>query len=239
MITTFRYVHGSEDSTDLDVHYVVDALPSFTECKTFCSQDPLENRNLVVINDGIVTDCYKGTPDEINNGLLVTYFLHEQEHPLLVNRVVPRDVLIKCVRAVRCVLSHYSRTSQRTLVKTALRSESWDVKLEALSQIDYQGIYDFKKDNRENVFKIFSFQIGQTLGLLNNTELFTKSQISNEFPLLKPYLQREVHADPQALISMIHLFIEKLRHLEHIEKNHVVHFPAFNKTINLVNESYI
>ena len=71
-----RYIHGSENSTDLDVIYVVDELPSLQECKTFCS-DKDENRNLITVENGIVTSVYKGTPDEVNNSLLRTYNLRD------------------------------------------------------------------------------------------------------------------------------------------------------------------
>ena len=42
------YIHGSEDSTDVDIFYVFDELPSKQECKRFCSADPAENRNIIV-----------------------------------------------------------------------------------------------------------------------------------------------------------------------------------------------
>lgn len=71
-----KYIHGSEDSTDIDVHYVFDEMPSYQECKKFCDSDKSENRNIITIKNGIVTGCYKGTVDEINNALIETYPLH-------------------------------------------------------------------------------------------------------------------------------------------------------------------
>ena len=73
-----KYIHGSEDSLDTDVFYVFDKIPSFAECRKFCSEDPNENRNIITIKNGIVEQCFIGTPDEINNGLLDTYKLHPQ-----------------------------------------------------------------------------------------------------------------------------------------------------------------
>lgn len=89
-----------KDSTDTDAHYVVEKLPPFADCKRFCDSIKNENANLIVIEDGVVTDCYKGTPDEINNALLATYNLHYQTYPLFVERLVKRDVYIKVIRAV-------------------------------------------------------------------------------------------------------------------------------------------
>ena len=52
-------VHGSEDSLDLDVVYVVPVMPAVRDCHAFCADDPDENRNLVVLRDGVVVDCFK------------------------------------------------------------------------------------------------------------------------------------------------------------------------------------
>ena len=234
-----RYIHGSSDSTDLDIHYVFPKLPSFRECQQFCSENPLENRNIIVIDNGFVTHCFKGTPDEINNGLFITYHLHNQEFPLLVKGMIERDVLIKCVRAVRCLLSHYSRTEYRPQVKQALKSHSWDEKLTTLKKIDYNNVTDFKKDTRENVFKIFAFQLGQTLALLDGIELFTKSDIANHFPTLQPYLYRASIVDPSDLVAFIHDFVDRLKGLQYTEAEQQVYFPQFQKTINLNKEEYV
>ena len=108
-----RYIHGSGDSTDTDVVYVVDALPDKAECKRFCSESPVENRNLITIKDDVVSEVYKGTADEVNNALLATYSLHEQSYPLLVTRAVERIVPLKYVRGIRIILSHLTRSQYR------------------------------------------------------------------------------------------------------------------------------
>ena len=172
-----KYIHGSEDSTDLDVIYVVDELPPLQECKVFCS-DKIENRNLITINDGIVTSVYKGITDEVNNSLFSTYNLHEQEYPLLVTRFVQRDIHIKAIRAVRSILSHLSRSMFRTEIKNALRG-SWSVRIETLQMI-YDHFDEIDFDSLQNnmsgddVKKLIAFQIGQVLALTDFVELYTK-----------------------------------------------------------------
>ena len=49
-----RYVHGSEDSLDTDVIYIVDELPPLNECAEFCNSNDAENRNLAIVRDGVV-----------------------------------------------------------------------------------------------------------------------------------------------------------------------------------------
>lgn len=68
-----RYIHGSEDSTDLDVWYIIDRIPEIRECKLFCNDDLSENRNVAIVENVIISWCYKGLADEFNNALLATY----------------------------------------------------------------------------------------------------------------------------------------------------------------------
>lgn len=73
---TIQQVHGSPDSLDLDVVYVVPLMPSARDCNTFCNADQLENRNLVVIRNGVVVDtfkvCWPGAASE-NKSLTVSH----------------------------------------------------------------------------------------------------------------------------------------------------------------------
>lgn len=188
-----RYIHGSKNSVDTDVHYVFEEMPSLQECKSFCSADPNENRNIIVINDGIVTECYKGTPDEVNNALLETYGLHEQEHKLLVTRKVERNVPLKMVRAVRIILSHLSRSQYRKEVKEALKG-GWNDRLKCLVKILLKDI-DFDSLNKnmsaEDIKKVIAFQVGQTISLMNEEELYDKDDIAEKYPTLECYLHRE------------------------------------------------
>lgn len=133
-----KYIHDSADSTDVDVHYVVDELPCLSECKEFCNTNKdIENRNLIVINDGVVTACYKGSIDEVNNGLIDTYNLHNQEYPLLVTKRITRNNYIKYIRGIRGILSHISRSQYRPIVKPALVSNSWTQRLNVFHDINF------------------------------------------------------------------------------------------------------
>ena len=208
------YIHGSEDSTDVDIYYVVKEQPSFQEAKAFCDSNLSENRNVITIKNGIVTDCYKGVPDEINNGLIDTYDLHEQKFPLLVTRPVERDRHIKFIRAVRGILSHLSRSQYRQPVKLALRS-NWSKRLEVLEGINLYKV-DFDTLNKnlsgEDVKKVMAFQLGQSFALMaGGLELYTKREIAETYEVLKPYLYREKGADVTSLYSCVRLLARWLR----------------------------
>lgn len=236
-----KYIHGSEDSTDLDVYYVFDTLPTFDECRKFCSADPDENRNIIVINNGIVTNCFIGTCDEINNGLIDTYNLHKQECPLLVTKRIERDKEMKYIRAIRGILSILSKTHYRPEIKNALNS-NWKERLKTLKSLDLTTI-DFnnlgKRMNGPDMLKVIAFQLGQSLGLLEGYEFYTKSSVANHYKDLKPFLYRQ-DADKTILndfIAVLVDYLEKIPVLELEEKK--VKFLNIGKTVDLKHENYI
>jgi len=189
----YKYIHGSEDSVDLDVCYIVDKLPkTIKECQEFC-RHPIENRNLATIDPSTMTiaDCYIGLPDELNNSLIATYPLHKQEYPMVLNRV-KRHPMLKVIRATRVILTFLTRTKYRQVVKQALRSNSLTMRLNVLKNISLTSIDTFnKKLKDEDIKKKIAFQIGQTILLLNGKEVYTKAEIVNELPELRQYIYRE------------------------------------------------
>lgn len=242
-----KYIHGSEDSTDVDVHYVFDKLPSFAECKEFCDADKSENRNIITISkDGIVTGCYKGTIDEINNGLLTTYPLHEQTSHLLVTRKVERNKPLKFIRAIRIILSHLSRSQYRPEVKAALRSTDWNIKLDTLDKIDLTTI-DFSILNKNlsavDILKVIAFQVGQTLMLYHDIEAYTKSEVAKHYKPLAPFIYRQETNDIATLDHLMHYLIQYIRKdypTRMIGKNKdIVWFMSENKKFDLVTEKQI
>jgi len=232
-----KYIYGSEDSIDIDVHYVFDELPEFRYCQEFCSNKD-ENRNIIVIKNGVVIKCFKGTIDEINNGLYHTYNLHNQEYPLLINKLLKRDILIKDIRVLRGIISYLSRTQYRTIIKEALKG-NWLKRLKVLEQIDWNVIIEFNKTfNKKDVYKVYAFQLGQSLGLHEGIELYTKNTISELYPELRKYLYRE-DASFDDIQKYINKFIQIIKSYKVIENNIVITFCDFNKSIDLKTEKYI
>lgn len=186
-----RYIHGSADSIDLDTVYVFEEMPSFLQCQHFCQSHTSENKNIIVIGDGIVVDSFKGLPDEVNNALYTTYPLHVQEYPLLVNRMVSRDVFLKDITVTRKLLSSLTRTNLRPVIKDALRG-NWQCRLSALRSLALSEIRFMQSDDGFplELRKMFAFQLGQAIGLHQGKELYTKADISAAFPNLHPYLYR-------------------------------------------------
>ena len=187
-----RYVHGSADSTDLDIVYALDEMPPFEECQKFCSSNPTENRNIIVVEDGAVKSCFKGIPDEMNNALLTTYPLHQQQYPLLITRAVPRDIFLKDIIITRKLISPLAATPLRSRIKAALRAD-WPGRLGAMKELNLAEIAfdNVGKWKKEDLLKSMAFQLGQGIGLHQGVELYTKAEIAARLPKLQPYLYRQ------------------------------------------------
>lgn len=236
------YIYGSSDSTDVDIAYIVDELSSLNECKHFCSDDKTENRNLITINKGIITNCYKGTKDELNNAIKNTYSLHHQTTPLLITKSVDRNIPLKIVRAIRSILSHLSRSQYRSEVKLALRSD-FDCRLNTLLNIDLTTI-DFTTLNnnmsKEDILKLIAFQSGQCLGLINGDEYFTKKEISLAYPELSKFIFRIEDTDISILNTFVHNFVNVIKNMEYRNiDNNTVLFIKEDIIIELKTEQVI
>ncbi len=233
-----RYVHGSEDSTDTDVIYVFDKLPSISECKRFCDGNKNENGNIIVVKDGEVACAYKGSIDEVNNSLLHTYPLHRQQHPLVITHPIKRDVILKDIRVVRKILSELSRSRHRVKIKKALRGD-WKQRLDTLRDIDYTAI-DFSSElknlSKKDFFKTLAFQMGQAIALHEGKELYTKREISEYFPELEKCLKRE-DEDACVIQGLINRFVDKLSAITIVmAEGSIAHFPEYSATYDLNTE---
>ena len=186
-----RYIHGSADSADLDVLYIVDKAPALAECTAFCNGDPAENRNLAVVTEGVITWCFKGFPDELNNAILATWPLHEQADALLVRRTVPRDGLLKQLSVLRKLLMELRHTDLRRQARAALRG-GYGPRMALLRATDFSALnWEIPEAERLERAKCMAFQLGQALALNDGVELYTKAAIAGHMPALRPFLYRQ------------------------------------------------
>ena len=206
MIQKFQ-IFGSQDSQDYDVMVFVKTIPDIELAKDLCYKNDKElymlfvnmgweikkvNSNLAVLDDGVIIKSFKGTPDEVNNSMYYTYDFHQQLHPNQITKLVERDIDLKIMRTARVILSFLSKTSYRTDVKIALHG-NFIQKISTLSNIDISKITDIGTKNVEwkDYLKVISFQLGQTISLMKNVELYTKSDIGEHYPDLIPMLKRD------------------------------------------------
>jgi len=198
-------VFGSEDSLDYDVMVFVDEIPeiidhSHTLCKMYNAKlskvltDKPLNCNLAIVADGLIVKVFKGTPDEVNNALFYTYDFHTQYHPLVVKAPIVREYDMKILRAYRNILSFFSRSELRTIIKPALRGDL-RAKIPVMKMIDFETMKEFpgKKESIKDIYKVMAFQFGQLFSLVDGFEKdsYTKSGIIQNYPDLTPMLLRQ------------------------------------------------
>jgi hypothetical protein len=201
----------------------VDKIPAIKEASDMCNTYNIKiakileskpykkvNVNLAVLSNGIITEVHKGTADEVNNCLYLTYQFHPQYFPNQIERLIERDVELKVIRCARIILSFISRTQYRDIVKKALQGDFND-KLDTLMQIDFSKIDDLgtKGPSKEDVYKAIGFQFGQTIGLMDSVELYSKESVCEYYPELEPFVMRMEHLDLNVLNEYCKIFIRK------------------------------
>jgi len=227
-------IFGSHSSADYDLAVKVDSIPIIVEAHDLCKKynqhfseylpDKKINSNLVIIENGLLVDCFKGTVDELNNAILDTYGLHNQKFDCFVKKTVTRDADVKIARCLRGLISMYSRTELRPEIKNALRGNIKE-QLEVLAKIDFVNmIPEGKKDSMEDIYKMFAFQLGQTFGLIEKKELYTKESISLNYPFLSGFIFREKNSD-------LDIFNQSVKSLSDIIYSNYEHILDKNETV--------
>lgn len=197
---------GSEDSTDIDSLVVVKKPLSNKDAKEFIKSVSKDNYdiNICTVKDGYVDWCYKGTPDELNNCVYITYDLHKQKVKNPVIGLVQRDIGLKAIRTIRGVLSYSSRTKLRPIIKRALKDDSLYTKTDVITAVieNYAQnsvfvdmVFNNPKATPSDVSKFLAYQMIQTLALYDGIEVFTKSgAIEYAETKLKPEYKHVVKA---------------------------------------------
>ncbi len=225
--SSYIYYHfGSKDSRDNDV--LIDH-PDATgndkkdndlakKIKTECNLDDSWDINIIKIEDGIVTKSVpsKGLPDGVNNSLYETYHLHEQDHPFPLTRRVDRNVKASIDKCLNKIFTFY-KYSDHLNIHESIPKEVKQVKAPFSILQNYLEKIDFNiepsLDAAQNLkkFKSIAFEIGQTISLIDNVEIYTKQELIYFHPELKSIIKREVYNDVNALNVKLNLLIEKTR----------------------------
>jgi|ETNvirnome_2_130_1030620.scaffolds.fasta_scaffold02745_9 hypothetical protein len=213
MIEQTFFIFGSSTSVDYNVLVIVGHMPEIYTCHEWCveleyslqemlPEKPI-NVNLGVIKDGVITNVFTGTPDEVNNSVMSTYHLHKQWHGLTIRTKVPREPHLKLLSAARIALSFIKDEKYKDIVKKALTGD-FKEKIETLEKINLSDI-EGDKISIGKIKKVLAFQFGQTLALLEGEELYTKECIAERYKELEPHLTR----DPDAQLDVLEIFKKK------------------------------
>lgn len=215
-------IFGSENSKDYDIIVFVDSISQNIDlCSSICKDyddkiskiltDKPINVNLGVIEDGYVSDVFKGTYDEVNNALYYTYELHDQIHDNLILGPIERDLNLKIIRSTRGILSFFSRTDLRSEIKLSLKGDIRS-RLDILKKIDFQKMLDFpgKRESKSDIYKVLAFLYGQLFSLIDGYEKdsYTKNGIMRSYPELSNLINR--NDITQQDLKILNLFNNRL-----------------------------
>lgn len=173
-------IFGSSNSIDLDVLFYVNEAKNIQDSHAYLKELELTiesskkvNPNIAIVENGVVTWCFKGNADEVNNSVFYTHSLHNQVFPCPITKTVTRDVEAKIARCFRILLSYHLKGKHRKEIKLALK-ENLSEQLELLKQID---LLDASAVIIPEVdyFKTVAFQIEQTRLLLSDIEIYIKT----------------------------------------------------------------
>lgn len=62
----------------------------------------------------------------------------------------------------------------------------------------------------EDIKKVITFQIGQSIGLMDGYEYYTKSEIADAYPILRQFLYRDPESNINELDDMLKHFIKRI-----------------------------
>lgn len=215
-------IYGSPASDDYDIMVSVPDVPSSKAlCKEICIgyetrlRDYFLDKEVQVNicklkeiekNVNIVEKVYKGTPDECNNSIYMTYLYHKQYCKVMVNDKVERNIPLKLARGVRIILSFLSRGAYSSIVHDALKSKDFMKRLGVLHRLDLDLVTDSELEeknlDRYTYYKKVTFQLGQMIGLLDGIEIY------DHLTLLQAY-DTPLYSSC-SLNEMKELFMEKL-----------------------------
>lgn len=229
------FIHGSADSLDEDRYYLFPTMPDSRGCRQFLSGVE-EDRNIFVMREGYVRQCYKGYPDEVHNSILATYSLHPQQHPMPVHSPMHRVVALKVAGMVIGMLVRLSQTDYRTDVKAALRSGNFGFRSRCLQEIDFTKLTALRVDD----YKFFAFQFAQSIALIQGKEEWTKRGAADRYPDLEPFLYRKeqiIQQNLEVLNQYKALFFSLIKNIKWIQKDNLIlcHFPSAEQHEGPVN----
>ncbi|WP_420575066.1 hypothetical protein [Kordia sp.] len=225
MLPTYQ-IFGSKSSQDVDVCFFVDSLDGirgnhevvkmYTQQVKFNTSKPI-NGNLAILKNGIIIENFKGSADELNNALFTTYNLHDQVYKNHIQQLVARDVTSRIVRCARSLVASFTRTDLRVASKVALRADV-ATQIDFLDTIELKNYTDFGKHGSViEIYKSMAFQLGMTIALMNDIELYTKEEIIATFPELEHYILRK-EQNSEVLQKHLKLFITMVKN--DIQRHH-------------------
>lgn len=198
-----RFVHGSPDSRDLDVVYIVPPTAQFPSVATlvaFCRNED-EDRNVIQLarengnnGDWFVKKSFRGAPDEVNNAILETHrnLPNDPLYHLAITSKGSRSVLLRFIVATKAIIIKMRRTeSCRPACVDALRSWLFSTNLSTVHGACRASFGDLDQESAKYV----TFHFAQSYALALGSELYSKKSLIAFLPSIEPLLYYQGSAD--------------------------------------------
>lgn len=220
-----HYVFGSKNSHDIDVLIEFPGIDGsdkdlqlIDQIKEKYSFIQSWNINLIEIQDGIIVKTIdsKGYPDSVNNSLYETYHLHKQSHPFPLKRTVERNVNLAIQKCILSIFLFFKNTNLDSFYNQIPKQVKKDESL-ILERIKWLERIDFRKvpfdDHNMNIekYKKIAFHIGQTISLMDNIEIYTKSDLVYYHHDLSSLIKRERDINLESAHAKLLEFIRKIK----------------------------
>jgi hypothetical protein len=213
---TVRVVHGSLDSVDVDVVYLTTTrLPSGAEFSAFCKERPEEDVNVALVEGGVVVDCMRGLPSELNNALVANQRPAMAGQPQL-RRVERRSAAEKLLDTLQRSAAMVRRVAEyREEAIAALRTNSAAALLRLALRVDWES--EEVTPDADSVKQV-AFMAAQAEALLDGVELYDKAGLAARCPALRDCLARRGRAGLGATVRALWRRVEaEARFFQHGE----------------------
>lgn len=121
------------------------------------------------------------------------------------------------INDIRKLINDFTISFNRVL-RNARRRLEIGIRMDLLRMIDFTNIQITKEPVER--FKNIAFQLGQTMSLMEGIEIYDKNDIYERYPILKPFLKREVlvTSDLENLNEFVKMFLDKILTIKEITR---------------------
>lgn len=227
-----RFQHGSPDSRDVDMVYIVPADSTFplqTTLVNFCKQ-ATEDRNVIQLgleigtsSEWFVKKSFRGAPDEVNNAVWETHRKVPGDTPCTfeVQQKCARSVILRYVVAAKAVIIKMRRIeSCRKACLDALWSWNFERNLSAIHGACKASFDQIDKESA----KYITFHFAQSYALSQGVESYSKKSLVGLLPQIRSIIYFEGESDSTIDAEQV-LIIKNLEELWHRQAERIFSKP--------------
>ena len=132
-----------------------------------------------------------------------------KEEVICVNDLIMSLDNLEIINELKQSVKNFTISINR-IIRLMRRKQEIGIRVDMLKLLDFRN-FVLTKDPLDRM-KCITFQLGQTLALLNGIELYDKEYIAKMYPILGTFLRREIPTEKELmdLTEFTHIFLEKI-----------------------------